>query len=101
MGVSPALARAFALDDSYGWAFSLEFSLASIFSFGSSDLCRGGSACESGITDPGYSGAHSHCRYSHRHANPAYDWLVRFPADMDLSWPRGGLVSLGDLAATL
>ena len=55
--------------------------------------------CEVGISNPGYSGARSHCRYSHRYANRAHDWLVRFPADMGLSWARGALVSLGDLAA--
>src|SRR2546423_13061113 len=94
MGVSPALARAFALDDSYGWAFSLEFSLASIFSFASGDLCRGSSACEAGITDPGYSGAHSHCRYSHRHANAAYDCLARLSPQMGPSWACLGIVCL-------
>jgi len=101
MGVGLAPACALALDDSYGWAFSVEFSLVSAFSFGSRDLRGRSVAPATEIIDPGYSGAHSHCHYSHRDANPAYDWLVRFPADMDLSWPRGGLVSLGDLAATL
>src|SRR5207248_5591004 len=79
--------------------FSVEFSLAAVFSFGSRGLCGRSVAPATGVTDRGYSGTRSHCRYGQCDANSAYHWLARFPVDMDLSWARGVLVSLGDRAA--
>ena len=99
MGVGPALVRALALHDPHSWAFSVEFSLAAVFSFNSRDLCGRRVAPAAAITDRGYSGAGSRRRYCHCDANAAYNCLVRFPSDMDLSWTRGVLVSLGDRAA--
>src|ERR1043166_9118202 len=99
MGNSPALARAPALHDSHSWAFSVELSLAAFFSFGSGDLRRGSTPHSVPVTDPGYSDACSHCHYSHRDGDLAYDWLQRFPPDMDLSCARRDLVTVGDLVA--
>src|ERR1044071_9474387 len=109
MGVNPALAGAFALDDSNSWLFSLEFSLAAVFSFGSRDL-RGRSvvpACGiirlrrgyGGRDDPGCNGAWSHGGDGRCNGNPAHDLFVRFSADMDLPWARSSLVPLGNRAA--
>ena len=89
MGVGLAFARAPALHDSYSWTFSVEFSLAAVFSFSSRDLRGRSVAPATGITDRGYSGAGSHRRYGHCDANAANDWIVRFPSDVDLSWARG------------
>src|SRR5207249_4383898 len=99
VGAGLAFARAPALYDSYSWAFSVEFSVAAVFLFNSRDLCGRSVAPATAITDRGYSGAGSHRRYCHCDAHAAYNWLVRFPADVDLSWTRGVLVSLGDRAA--
>ena len=62
MGTGSALDCAFALHDSNGRPFSVEFSLAAVFSFGSRDL-RCGSAADvagdgiksatAGVSDPG------------------------------------------------
>src|SRR6266540_7233081 len=103
MGTCPAFARSLALHDSNGGAFSVELSLVAVFSFGSRDL-RGRSVASAtgvirlrrgygGQADPSYSGTRSHGPDSHGDANCAYDWLVRFPTDMDHSWTRGVLVS--------
>ena len=109
MGVILSLIRALALHASDCRAFSVEFSLAAIVSFGSRDLRRRSFAPANGIirlrrgyvgqTGPGYSGARSHCRYGHCDAHVGHDWLVRIPAHMGLSWVRGILVSLGSRAA--
>src|SRR4030095_3035758 len=99
MGTGSAPAGALALHDSDSWAFSVEFSLAAVFSFGSRDLRGRSVAPATGITAPGYSGASPHCRYGHCDANLAYGRLARFSAHMDLSRHRGILVSLGDPAA--
>src|SRR5215469_6364873 len=99
MGTGSASALTLALHDSDSWAFSVELSLAAVFSFGPGDLCRGGFAATGGNTDPGDRGAGSHGLDGHCDVNPAYDWLPRFSAHMDLSWARGVLVSLGDRAA--
>src|SRR6266498_924966 len=72
---------------------------AAVFSFGSRDLRGRSVAPATRIADPGYSGARSHRQCDHCDANAAYDWLVRLPADMDLSWARRGLVYLGHRAA--
>jgi hypothetical protein len=93
VGVGPALARALAFHDPHSWAFSVEFSVAAVFSFGSRDLRGRSVAPATGITGPGYSGARAHCRYGHCDANPAYGRVARFSAHMDLSRPRGILVS--------
>ena len=108
MGVILSLIRALALHASDCRAFSVEFSLAAIVSFSSRDLRRRSFAPANGIirlrrgyvgqTGPGYSGARSHRGYGHCDGNPARDRLVRFSADMDLSWARGILVSLGGRA---
>ena len=98
MGVGLAFARAPALHDSYSWTFSVEFSLVAVFSFSSRDLCCRSVASATGITDRGYSGADSHRGYGDCDANAANSWIVRFPADVDLSWARGVLVSLGGRA---
>src|SRR2546423_14681574 len=98
MGVGPALVRALALHDPDSWAFSVEFSLVAVFSFGSRGLCGRNVAPTTRITDRGYSGTRSHCRYEQCDANSAFDWFVSFPADMALSWARGVLVSLGGRA---
>src|SRR5437773_7232134 len=99
MGVGPALVRPLALHDPHSWAFSVEFSLAAVFSFGSRGLRGGSVAPATGITDRGYSGTRSHCRYEQCDANSAYVWFVRFPADMDLSCARAGLLAVGARAA--
>src|SRR5438105_6484209 len=101
MGVGPALVRALALHDPDSWAFSVEFSLVAVFSFGSRGLRGRSVAPATRITDRGYSGTRSHCRYEQCDANSAYDWFVRFPVDMDLSWAGGLLVSLGGRVARL
>ena len=99
MGVGPALVRALALHDPDSWAFSVEFSLVAVFSFGSRGLRGRSVAPATRITDRGYSGTRSHCRYGQCNANSTCDWFVRFPADMDLSWAGGLLVSLGGRVA--
>src|SRR5438445_11421669 len=91
MGVGPALVRALALHDPDSWAFSVEFSLVAVFSFGSRGLRGRSVAPATRITDRGYSGTRSHCRYEQCDANSAYDWFVRFPVAMDLSWAGGAL----------
>src|SRR5438046_10355750 len=101
MGVGPALVRPLALHDPHSWAFSVEFSLAAVFSFGSRGLCGRSVAPATGVTDRGYSGTRSHCRYGQPDANSAYHWLGRLPADIDLSAARGVLLASGDRTARL
>src|SRR5439155_21592688 len=95
MGVGPALVRALALHDPHSWAFSVEFSLAAVFSFNFRDLCGRRVARAAAITDRVYSGAGSRGRYCYCDANAAYNCVVRFASDRDLSWIRRDLVSLG------
>src|SRR5947209_7023833 len=99
MGTAPALTRALALHDSNSGIFSVEFSLAAVFPFGFGDLRRRGAARSAEIADPGYSGARSHRFDSDRDVNPAYGWLLRFPADMDFSCAHGDLAPFTALAA--
>ena len=73
MGTAPALTRALPLHDSNSGIFSVEFSLAAVFSFGFGDLRRRGAAHSAEIADPGYSGARSHRFDSHSDVNPACD----------------------------
>src|SRR5438552_15061669 len=100
MGVGPALVRALALHDPDSWAFSVEFSLVAVFSFGSRGLCGRNVAPTTRITDRGYSGSRSHCRYEQCDAHSAYDCFALFRADMDLSWARRVLLAIGVRAAS-
>ena|SRR5206468_3301312 len=99
MGVAPVVRRAVVLNASYSWTFSMEFSLAAIFPFGSRDLCRRDAALPAGITDPGYSGGCSHLIDSNCNVNLACNRLLRFPADMDFSRASGDLVAVSAFVA--
>src|ERR1700719_881463 len=99
MGVSPALGRSLTLDASHRWAFPLEFSLASIFPFGSRNLRSGSAAFRAAITDPGYNGACSHCVDGYGDVHSAHNWRLCFPSDMDFSRARGDLVAGNALVA--
>ena len=92
MGTGPPLACAPALHASDSRAFSVELSLAAVFSFGSRYLRGGSVAPATGIPGPCYSGAWAYCHYCDRNARPADDWLVRFSAHVDFSGARGDLV---------
>src|SRR6266508_3750684 len=99
MGTGSASVLALALHDSDSGAFSVELSLAAVFPFDSRDLRGRSVAPATGISDPGYNGALAHHRYGHRDANPAYDWLVRFPSHMDLSRALSVLVPVDAFVA--
>ena len=99
MGTGPPTARAPALHDPDSWAFSVELSLAAVFSFGSRALRGRSVAPATRIPGPCYSGAWPYCHYGDRDANPAYDWLVRTSAHVDFSWTRGDLVPIDAFVA--
>jgi hypothetical protein len=99
MGTGPPSACAPALHDSDNRAFSMELSMAAVFSFGSRDMRGRSLAPSTGIPDPGFSGARPYCHYGFRDANPADDWLVRFSAHVDFSWARSDLVPINVFVA--
>src|SRR5206468_11717764 len=99
VGVAPAPGRALALNASDRGSFPVEFSLASIFPFGSGNLRSGSAANDAAISDPGYNGACSHCVDGHRDVHSAYNWQLCFPSDMDFTRTRGDLVAVNVLVA--
>ena len=99
MGADPAFTRAVALHGSNGRAFSVEFPLAAIFPFDSSNLCSGCAANAAGVIDRGYSGSRSRCLDGYRDVDLPRQWQVRFPADMDFSRARNDLVAVSAFVA--
>src|SRR5262245_21707696 len=101
MGTGSGSARAVAFHGPHGRAFSLEFSLAAVFSFGRRNLCGRSVARSAGIGDPSRSGACSNYFDGRCDGDPAYNWFERFSANVDLCWARGDLVTVDALLAWL
>ena len=91
MGARIAFDRAFGLHDSNGWPFSLEFSMAAIFPSRSCNLCGGGVAAQTGVNNPGYSGACTRRFYRRCRIDLPHEWFVRFSAHLDFFWIGFGL----------
>ena len=99
MGAFLALARALALHDSDRGSFPVEFSLASIFPFGSSNLRSGSAANDAAISDRGYNGSRSRRFDDYRDVHSACNRHLRFTSDMDFTRIRGDLVVVNALVA--
>jgi len=107
MGVSPAGARARARDDANRGPVPVEFPMAAFFPFNSGDLCGGSTgslardersrmlSSMDGVTNPGYNANFSRRFDGDFDVGFAHRRALRFSINVDLSWTRYALVSLG------
>ena len=95
MGARTPLASAVALHDSNRRPVPLEFSMAAIFSSRPSSLRGGGAAAQTGVSDPGYSGAWTRRFDKRGRVDLPHAWFLRFPAHLDFCWIAFGLGLFG------
>ena len=101
MGTYIALARASTLHDSNGRSVPLEFSMVAIFPSRPRSLRGGVTAAQTGVSDPGYSGAWTRRVDERYRVDLPHEWFARFPAYLDLSWIGFGLGLFGVPATSL